>query len=182
MFHSQQSLLAEFAMSQRHDPAQADKPAAGAQGHTSDTGQLAGPIGRDPFARNEISSQNDPKYEDTQIAHDAHETDHEGGTRMECFLDLYFEFVSCRSQMHRDVSDRLGKQEFCSQEKHEHEAKKFHRRLDDAPGEERGETSEGNETVNYLHRSRAQSNHHRPIESAAGAFIHNGKIDGPNRY
>src|ERR1043165_1702395 len=129
MFHSQERFFAKLPMPKRDKPTQANKPHADAQRNAGNTRQLAGPVGGHPFVRDEVRSENDPKSQHAHIAHHANKPGHKGGARMKPLLDIGFEFVSVRPEIHRHLHHRFDHEKFYPQKKHEDKAEEFHGRL-----------------------------------------------------
>src|SRR5689334_23348873 len=92
---------------------------------------------------------------------------------MELLLNPFFDSIGS--------GDGCGNEKFYSKEKHEHEGKELHDRLDVSFFEKGGEAGESDRAVNHLHHSGAQTDQASPSEPPAGPFIHDGEVDGTYR-
>src|SRR5690349_11177069 len=101
---------------------------------------------------------------------------------IESLTNTRFELFGVSAEAHRRLLDGFGHKKFHAEIKHEHEGEQLHRGLDKGPREKRRKAGKGNETVNGFHCRRAHSDHKGPIKAAASALVHDGQIDGTNRY
>src|SRR4029079_2814217 len=101
MFHPQQCFITEFAMTERNGPTQAREPCADAQRYTAYARKLSRPIGGNPFAGNELGSNDNPENQDAEVSEHAHESGHERGTGIKVFPELFLELMGARTEIDR---------------------------------------------------------------------------------
>ena len=179
MLEAQQGFFAELPVAARNAVAQRAKPGVRAQRHAADARNLGGQRVFKPVMRHDVRGQHNPRQQNANIAHHAHEAGHERRVRMPFFAEARLDFLRGGVQLHRHAHG-LRHEKFRADEQQEHEGEQFHGRLDGADGEERRKSREGDGAVNQFHRRRAEADEHRPAEAALRTFVEDGEVDRPD--
>src|SRR5690349_21108156 len=100
---------------------------------------------------------------------------------MQALFDFKLDAIRCGSKAHGGAFHLLRQQELCSQKKHENKTAQLHDRSDKITCEQGGKTRKGDEAVDHLHHSCAQSDKGGPFEPPPRALVHYRQVDWADR-
>ena len=73
------------------------------------------------LVRHQIGGEDHPGQQHAEVAHHAHKAGHEGGVRMQFFLEARLDLLDAASELGRAV-DLLRQQKFCAEKQQENES------------------------------------------------------------